>query len=210
MVVGLPTHVSKMASRTSIVLTATICLLSFSLISYFFTSFGPLQFYQTPHTGSSSPKPENDLTRQFLPFEVARETCSKRRLDVYTSRHKRRKVYDLFFINTELDWLEIRLEELHEEVDYFVILESPTTFQGDEKPLYLKESWARFQSFHHQIIYKELNLTGITFKDNWAREIYQRNSLYDKIIPLLEGEHKAELDDILLVSVSEASSIPLL
>lgn len=30
----------------------------------------------------------------------------------------------MFLINTELDFLEIRLNELDQEVDYFVILES--------------------------------------------------------------------------------------
>ena len=203
MFVGLSPHAFKISSRIAIVLTAIICLLSFSLISHFSASVGPLPFYQTPPPGSSTPRPATSSTPPFLSLEAAQEICSKRRLDVYTPRDKSRKVYDLFIINTELDWLEIRLGELHEEVDYFVILESSTTFQGDEKPLYLRQNWARFQSFHHQIIYRELNLTGVKLKDSWARERYQRDSLYDKIIPVLEDEQKAQIDDVLIVSVSK-------
>ena len=206
MIVGLPPHASKLSSRSAIVLIATICLLSFTLISYFSTSFNPRQFYKTPHTDPAVPVPSKGSTREFLPLEVARETCSNRRLDIYTSRDKSRKVYDLFLINTELDWLEIRLGELHEEVDYFVILEASTTFQGEEKPLYLQENWARFQSFHHRIIYRELNLTGVEFKDTWERERYQREALYNQIIPYLEGEQKVEPNDVLIVSVSEMVS----
>jgi beta-1,4-mannosyl-glycoprotein beta-1,4-N-acetylglucosaminyltransferase len=47
-----------------------------------------------------------------------------------------RKVYDLVLLSTELDWLEIRLHTVADYVDYFVIVESPTTFTGKPKPLY--------------------------------------------------------------------------
>lgn len=60
----------------------------------------------------------------FLPLSEAREVCQQRRWEPYATRDQRRKVYDLFLINTELDFLEIRLNELDKEVDYFVILES--------------------------------------------------------------------------------------
>lgn len=53
------------------------------------------------------------------------------------SQNRRRKVYDLFLVTTELDFFEIRLNELDKEVDYFVVLESATTFQMNPKPLYV-------------------------------------------------------------------------
>src|SRR5258708_7712146 len=57
---------------------------------------------------------------------------------------KRRKIYDLVMVNTELDWLEIRLATLYDHVDYFVVVESPRTFTFLEKPLVLKMNWDKF------------------------------------------------------------------
>lgn len=65
--------------------------------------------------------------------------------------HGRRKVYDLFMLNTELDWLEIRLHELASQVDYFVILESPTTFTGLPKKMYYEENKHKFEEFKDKI-----------------------------------------------------------
>jgi beta-1,4-mannosyl-glycoprotein beta-1,4-N-acetylglucosaminyltransferase len=50
-------------------------------------------------------------------------------------------------VNRELGWLEIRLNELHNHVDYFVVLESATTFTGHPKPLAVKEHWLWFEKF---------------------------------------------------------------
>ena len=81
-------------------------------------------------------------THGFLSLNEARDLCQRRRWDVYSTRDQRRKVYDLFLINTELDWLEIRLHELDEVVDFFVVLESAKNFQRNPKPLYLQEHLA--------------------------------------------------------------------
>jgi len=37
-------------------------------------------------------------------------------------------IYDCFLINDELDLLELRLEYMFDQVDYFVIAESSQTF----------------------------------------------------------------------------------
>ena len=63
-----------------------------------------------------------------------------------------RRVYDLFLLATELEWLEIRLHTLAPVVDYFVIVEAPRTFTNLLKPLYLMENWDRFAAFHHKML----------------------------------------------------------
>ena len=78
----------------------------------------------------------------FLQLSDAQDYCQRRRWDIYSTRDQRRKIYDMFLINTELDWLEIRLHELDEAVDFFVILESSSTFQQTPKPLHLQENLA--------------------------------------------------------------------
>lgn len=78
-------------------------------------------------------------------------TCRKHGL---SACDRARRVYDLVLFSTELDWLEIRLHAHAPYVDYFVVVESPTTFTKLSKPLVLQQNWDRFADFHHKIIYK--------------------------------------------------------
>ena len=57
------------------------------------------------------------------------------------------KIYDCFTFFNELDLLEIRLNELNDVVDYFVIVEGKKTFQNNPKPLFLLENIDRFKKF---------------------------------------------------------------
>ncbi len=136
----------------------------------------------------------------FMAAPEANEYCRAHSWKFYPKRTARRKIYDLFMMNTELDWLEIRLNELKDHVDYFVILESSTTFTGIPKPLYLKDNWDHFSAFHNQIIYRELNDTGFYSTITWDHEDLQRNAMFDQVFPNLSGEQQATLGDVILVS----------
>lgn len=57
------------------------------------------------------------------------------------------KTYDCFSFFNELDLLEIRLHELNDVVDVFVLIEATRTFQNKPKPLYFAENQERFKSF---------------------------------------------------------------
>ena len=137
----------------------------------------------------------------FLPLRKAQEFCQKRRWEAYSTRDRRRKVYDLLLINTELDWLEIRLHELDQEVDYFVVLESASSFQKTPKPLYLQDSLSRFQAFQHKLIHGVLNETGITIPedDAWEHERFTRNALFEQVILSLTGPEAPSIGDVLLI-----------
>ena len=63
------------------------------------------------------------------------------------------KVYDCFQFYNELDILEIRLNEMNSEVDYFVIVEAELTHQCKDKPLYFKENKNKFKPFLDKIIH---------------------------------------------------------
>jgi len=56
-------------------------------------------------------------------------------------------IIDCFPFFDELDLLEIRLNELKDVVDVFVLTESPWTFSGIEKPLFYRENKDRFKGF---------------------------------------------------------------
>ncbi|CAO3630760.1 unnamed protein product [Mucor fragilis] len=66
------------------------------------------------------------------------------------------KVYDAIIFSVELDLLEIRIKELWNVVDTFVILESNATFTGVTKNLTFNQHKKRFQfaasKIHHVII----------------------------------------------------------
>ena len=44
----------------------------------------------------------------FWPLYAATEFCRRRRWEVYSTRNRRRQVYNLFLINAELNWAYIR------------------------------------------------------------------------------------------------------
>ena len=66
------------------------------------------------------------------------------------------KVYDCFTFFNEIDLLEIRLNELNDVVDYFVIVEGTQTFQNKPKPSYYLENKKRFKDFESKIIRVEI------------------------------------------------------
>ena len=72
-------------------------------------------------------------------------------------------IYDCFTFFNELDILEIRLNELNQVVDKFVLVEANRTFTNQKKPLYFQENKTRYQQFLPKIIniivddYHEIN-----------------------------------------------------
>ncbi|KAL8739680.1 MAG: hypothetical protein Q9190_007541 [Brigantiaea leucoxantha] len=157
--------------------------------------------FQSPIVDSSGTSSHSALDNYgFISAEEAQDYCQTRRWDAYPYRNRRRKIYDLFIINSELDWLEIRMGELQQEVDFFVIVEADHTFTDTPKPLYVQENWSHFKRFHSKMIYHILNDTGVDFQSTWARESFSRNAMFDQVIPLLDDKQAAGLGDVILVS----------
>lgn len=113
-----------------------------------------------------------------------------------------RKVYDLFLISDDLDWLEIRLNTLAPHVDYFVIVESNKTFTGQPKLLHLKANWSRFSKFHDKIIHHVAEDPEARLgTSSWAHEeVFGNALLYSTFPTLLFTDREAKEGDILLVS----------
>ncbi|GIU69779.1 MAG: hypothetical protein KatS3mg002_1015 [Candidatus Woesearchaeota archaeon] len=87
----------------------------------------------------------------------------------------------LFF--NELDILEIKLNELWNTVDAFIIQESSITHSGLPKPLYFKENYKRFSKYFSKIIHVEIpsDYNFLSYNDfsNYCEENY--NSILFKI-----------------------------
>ena len=154
------------------------------------------------HTGS--------LQRPITSLKTAQDNawaseCGQHGWQPYKSgKNGKRRVYDLVIVNTELDWLEIRLNTLHEEVDYFVILESTRTFTGQPKTLALNDNWERFEKFRKQIIYhvfEEPPKSAMPDNwDNWGYERYQKNAMFTQVLPRLVDDRAPVKGDVLLMS----------
>lgn len=63
------------------------------------------------------------------------------------------KIYDCFIFFNELDLLELRLNILNDYVDYFVIVESAITFQGEDKEFIFEKNKSRFAKLENKIIH---------------------------------------------------------
>ncbi len=114
-------------------------------------------------------------------------------------------IYDCFFVFNEWELLELRLELLHDIVDYFVICELDVTFRGELKPYYFEQNKKRFKKYETQIIHLKESYpfpAGMkaaksgeyaTKAMDYSIERYQRDCF-------LHALGKCEPEDIIIVS----------
>lgn len=82
-------------------------------------------------------------------------------------------IYDTFIFNEDFNALRIRLLELNEVVDFFIVAESSYTFTGEKKPLYLKENLERIKQFSDKVIVLS-NTRKFRTRIPWTRDHKQR------------------------------------
>jgi beta-1,4-mannosyl-glycoprotein beta-1,4-N-acetylglucosaminyltransferase len=102
------------------------------------------------------------------------------------------KVFDCFTFYNELDLLEIRLNELNDVVDCFVLVEAEKSHQNKIKPLFFNENKDRYSKFLNKIIHiivKEEEFNN----EAWHNEKLQRNKI-------LNGLSSATDNDAIIVS----------
>ena len=102
------------------------------------------------------------------------------------------KVYDVLPFFNELDVLEIRLQELWDTVDYFVITESNKSHSGKPKEFILLDNWDRFKPYADKIRHIKVEDMPET-SDSWVRERHQRRVGN-------RGLHDLAPDDFVIVS----------
>ena len=104
----------------------------------------------------------------------------------------KQKIIDSILFFNELDLLELRLEELYDHVDIFLIVESDKTFTGKPKPLFYKNNSNRFSKWsdkiHHYVVddmpisVSDTELTNFTIIESqktieFFKKVIQRISL---------------------------------
>lgn len=102
------------------------------------------------------------------------------------------KTYDCFTFFNELDVLEIRLQEMWDVTDYFVITESNLSHSGKSKTYHLLDNWERFKPYADKIRRIDVNDMPET-KDSWVREKFQR-------LCIDRGVTDRQPEDIIIVS----------
>lgn len=111
------------------------------------------------------------------------------------------KIYDVFSFYNEFDVLEIRLEEMWDSVDYFVLLESNVTYVGNPKEYLFDQNKERFSKYLSKIRHIKLDVPfdeqrkifPNEIDDTWIREKYQRWAAH-------QGLKDIEADDIIIIS----------
>lgn len=102
------------------------------------------------------------------------------------------KIYDCFLFFNELELLEIRLNEMYDYVDHFVLVECYESFQGNPKSLYYSENKHLFSKYADKIIHVIVN-DLIPGKSPWPREEFQRNQI-------TRGLKHCSNEDIIIIS----------
>jgi len=102
------------------------------------------------------------------------------------------RVFDCFTFYNEFDMLELRLEELWDTVDYFVIAEGNCTHQSFPKPFYLKDDWQKVEKYASKIRHVMIEDMPRS-SDSWVNERFQRQAIQRGLADLQQ-------DDIVIVS----------
>lgn len=106
-------------------------------------------------------------------------------------------IYDCFQFHKEVDLLEIRLEELTEFVDRFVLVEALETHSGLKKESTFMEEKGRFEKYLGKITHILLpSLEGPTPR---LREEYQRNQIFPALAQCRDDDliMYSDLDEII-------------
>lgn len=86
----------------------------------------------------------------------------------------RPKLIDAFMFFDELDVLELRLTELGDTVDTFVLVEADVTHQNEPKPFHYLDNQERFAPWADKIVH--VAATDLpTYPNPWSREHAQRD-----------------------------------
>ncbi len=114
------------------------------------------------------------------------------------------KIYDCFLFFNELAVLDVRLHELCDQVDKFVLVEATETFRGNPKPLYYQDNKHLFKKFADKIIHVVIE-DRIDVDSPWDRETFQRDQIKRGLVD-------CQAEDIILISdvdeIIRASVLP--
>jgi hypothetical protein len=108
------------------------------------------------------------------------------------------RIYDCVLYNGEIEVLLLRLHELQNDVDLFVVVEAKKTFSGKQKELRLRAQWDRIRPFADKVRYVVIT-DDIEEGGPWDRERFQRNCIQRGLLDADESD---------LICLSDVDEIP--
>lgn len=108
------------------------------------------------------------------------------------------RIYDCVLYNGEIEGLLLRLHELEEAVDVFLIVEATKKFNGKPKKLQLRAQWASVRAFARKIRYVVI-AEDIGEGNARDRETFQRNAIKRGLLDAADSD---------LICVSDVGEIP--
>lgn len=107
------------------------------------------------------------------------------------------KVFDCFKFFNELELLELRLMELNDVVDYFVIVEANKTHTGIEKEYIFEKNKNLFTKYSDKIIHIKVDdLPPYSKEKLWTAENFQRNCIMRGLVDVAKNGDKIIISDI--------------
>lgn len=115
------------------------------------------------------------------------------------------RIFDCFTFFNELELLELRLMELHDHVDKFVLVESNRTHTGKEKQFVFEANHHLFSEYLDQIIYVKVQDLPIYDTDranlnpdrvDWIPENFQRNCIMRGLTAIAADHDKILVSDL--------------
>ena len=112
-------------------------------------------------------------------------------------------IIDAFTFFNEKDILSIRLNELNEKVNFFILVEAEVTQSLLDKELFFEKNKHLYEKFLHKIIHVKIPKEKcLNFEPGtWQMENFQRNCI-------VEGLKQIKLKDDDLVMISDVDEIP--
>lgn len=144
-----------------------------------------LEHYSPPCKDLEPPAPTNIIVNCNNAHYnlVDKDTYKQKGILTFTElpeEKRNRRVIDFSIFNTELDMLDVRLAELWDVVDIFVVFEAGMTFSGKRKTLYFDESRGRYAKFASKIVHirvDTLKAWGAWGKEHQTRELLMNEGL---------------------------------
>ena len=120
------------------------------------------------------------------------------------------KIFDCFTFFNELELLELRLMELYETVDYFVLVEANKTHTGKTKPFIFEENKHNFLEFLPKIIHVKVNdIPEYSPNNIWIAENFQRNCIKRGLMSYAKKGDKILISDVDEIPNTDAISANL-
>lgn len=116
----------------------------------------------------------------------------------FNKKNTKKLVIDCFTFYNELEILELRLSELYDVVDKFILVEAEKTHKGEDKGFIFEENKERFEKWMNKIIHVKVYYPS-NINDAWGREKFQRNSF----MPTLYSLGLSDKDVIFITDVDE-------